>query len=143
MRPIKFRAYDKLHRFEMAEVIIIDWNEGYLVTTESWNEDVETGEAECAARLGEVELVEFTGLLDKNGEEIYEGDVLLTFAEECRGVVTYAAPAFQIEWHAYRSLDPFFGLLDSEGEYEVIGNVYENPELLQDVLVIPLRELPV
>lgn len=115
MRTIKFRAWDKKHRFEMAEVMIIDWNEGYLVTTECWNEDAQTGEAECAARLSEVELMQFTGLLDKNGKEIYEGDIAKH--EASISLLRVVMP------------DCFDSLKHAE-KWEVIGNIYENLELL-------------
>ncbi len=84
-------------------------------------------------------ILQFTGMKDKNGKEIYEGDIL---AED-----TYR---FEVIWSEYLNkgdldLDVFivgFVIRWSDGaispfayskemKYEVIGNIYENPELLK------------
>jgi len=121
-REIKFRAWDKKGRFEMAIVQIIDWIDKYVITTESWNEDKETGEADCDANFDDIELMQFTGLLDKNGKEIYVGDVLREFRIK-------SAPM------ANNGIDRKFTVEDirdldfSPDQCTIIGNIYENPEL--------------
>lgn len=76
---------------------------------------------------------QFTGLYDKNGKEIYEGDILKrTVAKENGfgnfiGVVDYKAGGFLLkEEYGYC---PFYDTFGST--YEVIGNIYDNPELLE------------
>jgi len=76
-------------------------------------------------------LMQYTGLKDKNGTEIYEGDIV----RDNKGaiwVITHSNGAF---WRGVPSLDnrggimPVYLLYDGE-DFEVIGNIFENPELL-------------
>lgn len=71
---------------------------------------------------------QFTGLHDKNGKEIFEGDIIRN--ESCKGVVVYKNGAFCLELGkscGYVWLFCLDSLLD-------IGNIYDNPELLEDNL---------
>ena len=67
-------------------------------------------------------LMQFIGLKDKNGKEVYEGDI-------CKKVLPYNRD-FEIDntpfqWHSLIEFGSLEGL-------EIIGNIYENPELLKD-----------
>lgn len=151
MRTIKFRCWDKKGRFEMANVEVLDWNDKYVVVDEAWNEDRETGEAECVANFDEIELMQFTGLTDKHGVEIYEGDIVefndkwewykgayaikMLFADNEEQAVLKkkyeAEPMYRIKVE----FDPTEGYnlskYDlSQGRYTIVGNIYENPELI-------------
>lgn len=74
--------------------------------------------------------MQFTGLLDKNGKEIYEGDVV-------RGSNSYDMEVFWMETSACFGIFWLAGNLACEDtlqnhmaeHFEVIGNIYENPEL--------------
>lgn len=78
-------------------------------------------------------LMQYTGLKDKNGKEIYEGDIVKLIADSCRGdkfkpfiagYVSFRSGSFYITDNAvsrFRWEDYIV---------EVIGNIYENPELL-------------
>ena len=83
--------------------------------------------------LNQVTLMQSTGLKDKNGKEIFEGDVLRD--SESIVIVKFADGAFSVdyrnmggEWRSYGSL--FRYLKDYEGE--IIGDIYQNPELVEE-----------
>lgn len=131
MREIKFRAWDTKNK-EMVNDIWIAPHYGWLVMTD--NDAM--AERERPER-NQWELMQFTGLYDKNGKEIYEGDIL-----KCERDYWETPRNLVVEWNEdcwslLKTDDP----VDSEvlnhnssfnvPEYqrEVIGNIYENPEL--------------
>ena len=86
--------------------------------------------------LNQVTLMQSTGLFDKNGKEIFEGDVVIAWSQGVKG-------AFEIKrridglWLLYPSWkDGQFWYLspteDGRETIEIIGNVYENPELVEE-----------
>lgn len=75
-------------------------------------------------------LMQYTGLKDKNGKEIYEGDIVRTKREsKIKGYVTMYQGCWCI-CHYYTYYKLFYSFADAE-PIEVIGNIYENPELLE------------
>ncbi len=74
----------------------------------------------------------FTGLTDKNGKEIYEGDVLLVEGFEDRGDGQFDEVTFGVFWDAKTatfSTDINYELYELADDAEVVSNIYENPEL--------------
>jgi len=83
---------------------------------------------------------QYTGLKDKNGEEIYEGDVVVTSGyqnpfsgetENCVSVVEYLGPhlIYRASADSHETVYDLIGSSDKDDDAEIIGNVHQNPEL--------------
>lgn len=107
MREIRFRAWDKA-------------NDKMLYSSEKFHGHpiwyLET--VECK---DEFEVMQFTGMQDHNGNDIYEGDIVLT-AHNLKGVIEYSGTCFIINCLEGCIFDWF------EEEVEIIGNIYEHPD---------------
>ena len=124
-REIKFRAWDK-RRSQMSEVFGLQWDARGVAVDVLDDRDSDNWE-----RSGDFELMQYTGLKDKNGREIYEGDVV-TLNSEMRhaAVVKFEDGAFKV---VNRNVfEDLYGSYSSP-RAEVIGNIYENPDLLKEV----------
>ena len=125
MREIKFRIWD----IDKRKFIVNETDRlGYGDTKKCMSErvDFENNSVEINADESYI-LSEYTGLKDMKGKEIYEGDILFeTFREEYFKVV-FENGSFRAEVDEY-SLD----LEDYANICEVVGNIYENPELMED-----------
>ena len=79
----------------------------------------------------DVILMQSTGLKDKNGKEVFEGDVLGTKDGLLNGVVEYRSDLGT--WtNSLISYNNFERLCNVAGNREIIGNIYENPEILKE-----------
>ena len=142
MREIKFRAWDRAFK-TMVDVTVLEWhrhatNLRYIKGMNLVEEVQDGGGLGLDERFV---LMQYTGLKDKNGIEIYEGDIVDYVAVVTRGmggkwneetaVVKYKTRESRI--HGYEAywwpFHEFNGC--HHKDVEVIGNIYENSELLE------------
>lgn len=71
---------------------------------------------------------QFTGLLDKNGKEIYEGDIIELCGE---AIVSHGKSRIVVEYDPRCAAYHPLYIYRSKDETKVIGNIYENPELIK------------
>lgn len=152
MREIKFRAWDKrdgLHKMY--------WNVSFIPYGEGWNGgnpdykfyQIHHGVSNTGfflSNMNEIELMQFTGLHDKNGKEVYEGDIVCCPHFPANGSMHYLY--HQIMWDekytGWKAANlnnkdnqailvhgnlQLWVYVKNEPECEVIGNIYENPEM--------------
>ena len=123
-----------------------NWIEGYFVLlaiNEGLKHAIYTGTDEGRFILFEVipdTVGQFTGLCDKNGNKIFEGDIVRFYDKDftSSGIATvdFESGKWKINGHYTTKLSSivWLDLYRTGFEYEVIGNIYDNPELLEEKL---------
>ena len=124
MRRTKFRAWNTDDEM-MYPVLSVNIEDG---TCEVDGDDLGLTWRDDARSEPEAILMQFTGLHDKNGKEIWEADIVCDGNGE-QFTVVFNDGSF---WAKHREMNPYvFGSSAIEGqELGVVGNVYENPSLL-------------
>ena len=122
MREIKFKAWDKVREKiwsaeEMGqdELTINPDGRGFV--------NVHSTSTRLSHYLKHLIPLQYTGLKDKNGKEIYEGDILSVSEDYNQDI------KLVMEWHEDSGSWTNYG---PRTAFEIIGNIYENPELLED-----------
>ena len=121
MKDIKFRVWDnERNAMFNSKSVDIDFFEGKIeITSDTIRYDeVYTDE------IKDFELMQYVGCKDKNNKEIYEGDIVKT--KEHIGQIIYSKGMFFIDVKG----DFYLPIYNVSEFMEVIGNIYENPELL-------------
>lgn len=124
MREIKFRIFN---------VVTKKMSETFTLEDFAYDQDSEMGRGDFSLNSCDKDykehdniLMQYTGLKDKNGKEIYEVDILNTPAGA--GTVYWDAGVVLLEWPNDGGSTTLF---DTQvGHREVIGNIYENPDLI-------------
>ena len=95
----------------------------------AWNgHNMELPIYDVSTQYGNKKLMQHTGLKDKNGRGIYEGDIVK--GEYRTYVIEYYGAAFRLKTADDSSPD-LLPVLENSSRIEVIGNIYENPELVE------------
>jgi len=137
MKKLKFRVWDKRRKvmFSDNDDVVVDLSGRIWETAVG---DFEGG----GSWLKDCVVMQFTGLKDKNGKEIYEGDIL-KWTNEFPALGEPKEIVRKVKWDTYYGAGWNFGESWKDGEkrwsyrkpqpeeIEVIGNIYENPELLK------------
>ena len=116
MREIKFRAWDKEQK-RMFDV--------YGINTDHIAEDSYDSSDNSIHPRKTCILMQYTGLKDRNGKEIYEGDIILfslNTGEKVKDTIVFEMGGFRTDKRNFP--------LTFYWSIEVIGNIYENKELL-------------
>lgn len=141
MSDIKFRAWDTLRKVMVAEgfhvlgeVTMFGEIDNYCLSFHEGKSSLE--------RYGDIKIMRYTGLKDKNKKEIYEGDILKAFSPSvpCYEVF-YDRYGFRLRYKLksgdFYDWGPLYRLEEIWNEErqlkihpEIIGNVYENPDLI-------------
>ncbi|CYW28053.1 YopX family protein [Streptococcus suis] len=126
----RYRAF---YEGKMYEVKAVIWtSRGLYVTLDEGNK--------AGRRVRGAKLMQSTGVFDKNGQEIFEGDVVESTwfkgYDDCvgyrkAGVVVYRDGCFRIEYPGEEEKGYFSITLKFAVSVEIIGNIYENPELVE------------
>ncbi len=129
MRELKFRAWDRENEkmyfsnwqwFYWTPFLVLDWDGWSINKSERKFEKIE-----CLTSYKKWFLMQWTGLRDMNDKEIYEGDI---FKKD--------NTIWEIKWNSYTaSFNMYYNYLwdevcDTLRNFEIIWNIYENPELI-------------
>jgi len=74
-------------------------------------------------------LMQYTGLKDENGKEIYQDDIVKNLLNNKKAIIQYNFCSFILKYERMYE-DEYLGGV-SDREIEIIGNIYQNPELLK------------
>ena len=121
-RKIKFRVYD----YDMEKMRYLNGDHDFICFDEKGNgyyHNMQTGLGEWFS-----ELMQYTGLKDKNNTPIYEGDIVKSpyINDENLYIITYWKYGFMLQSQKTGDYYDFIG--DLLGYLEVIGNIYDNKE---------------
>lgn len=135
MREIKFRAQRIQTREWIYGNLVIDMRgRAHIVPFKYFDEDGHhlsyEDDTDMSVFIDQETVTQFTGLHDKNGKEIYEGDVCKIWYHDNTSEIMKVD--FDSEKAQFRFLDIVNdGWIITQTPVEVVGNIHENPELLK------------
>lgn len=130
----KFRFFGKVADGEMRMVLaeVIDFTDGFVYY--SYHDYTVEGDVNVYGDTISFEdcvLMQSTGLFDKNGKEIFEGDVVVVLDSSYTVFYDDKTASFRLQPHDKRWNTDYMSNYAHDNSFEVIGNIYENPELVE------------
>lgn len=124
MKEFKMKAWLKKEK-KMVAIIGIDFNYEYI----RYTEDDNLFNSDCkVAEFKDIELLQFSGVKDKVGQELYEADVIKfnDGIDDIYGLISYDDDegTYRV---SYENITEH--LSEREGDFEIVGNIFENPQL--------------
>ena len=133
MRDFKFRVWENVEG-EMNYDCIVGDNFIIFNYTGDCEDDLFTGDVDfvhlCELNRKYFTIMQYTGIKDIHGQEIYEGDIVLDLATEKKYEVFYDKYKFELKGY-YNPSTEYGNIAFSEDVFVVIGNIYENKDLLE------------
>ncbi len=155
-REIKFRVWDKekqrmiydgILNPESADSIYLDITLSGCICAQIDDDGNKNGLWEHDIRIenGRLELMQYTGLLDKNGKEIYSGDILKCYDKHWEETICWvdfnlAAAGYVVKDKTCKENEWLTQIYCFDNGMEIIGNIYENPELFSPEPKPDIRE---
>ena len=136
-REIKFKVWCKENE-EFIQFNKMGFSEdGSLWYAQGVDENEEETDPPYFENQNDWELMQYTGLKDKNGVEIFDGDIVSSIDfehnREHKGIVVFDRGGFRValQIKEFKFKLPFNSFEENESSLQVLGNIYENPELLE------------
>jgi uncharacterized phage protein (TIGR01671 family) len=140
MREIKFRAWSTKYKYMVYGINITNGDMGYYPKLKDKDGQETSIDFDDQFNDGDNPvLMQFTGLKDKNGKEIYESDIVKctsTYKTNCVDINIVKRESYSFQPFAMYENEPGWYLkvgdcLEKRRMIEVIGNIYENPNLIK------------
>ncbi len=129
----KFRAWlkDEQRMIESYDTLAIDYENEEIVTQKIYSERGLAIERDIHSYdFDDVNLMQSTGLFDKNGKEIFESDIVKVLNSLYTVFYDSERGSFRLKPRDERWHTDYMSNFSGGGNFEIIGNIYENPEFL-------------
>lgn len=122
----RYRAWDKIHKtmYKNDDIVSIDIEKSQIYVKTPFFEQVN-----CYS-FRDIDLMQSTGFTDKDGKDIFSGDIVTSRSDLFKGVVSLRQDlgTYVINLIGYKNFERLCNVADST---KVIGNIYTNPELAE------------
>lgn len=122
----RYRAWDKIHKtmYKNDDIVSIDIEKSQIYVKTPFFEQVN-----CYS-FRDIDLMQSTGFTDKDGKDIFSGDIVTSRSDLFKGVVSLRQDlgTYVINLIGYKNFERLCNVANST---KVIGNIYENPELAE------------